>query len=110
MAAAGCGPQAARPAAIPQPANALDRGEPARAQPRLPTVKVWLGTNQITAEVAKTPNQIQTGMMFRKSIGEDDGMLFVFTRPHRASFWMKNVTVPLSPVPVAMNRAVLCTA
>jgi len=35
-------------------------------------------------------------MMFRESIGEDEGMLFVFYQPHRASFWMKNVTVELS--------------
>jgi uncharacterized membrane protein (UPF0127 family) len=50
----------------------------------------------LKAEIARTADQIRTGMMFRESIGEDEGMLFVFHRPHRASFWMKNVTVELS--------------
>ena len=55
-----------------------------------------MGPHTLKAEVAVTVDQIRTGMMFRDSIGEDEGMLFVFGRPHRASFWMKNVTVALT--------------
>jgi uncharacterized protein len=35
-------------------------------------------------------------MMWRTGMGEMEGMIFVFERPHRASFWMKNTLVPLS--------------
>lgn len=86
-ATAGAGPAAVQPA-VP--------GEPTRGLPRLPTIDLFLGTHRITAEVARSPMQIRTGMMFRASLGENEGMLFVFGAPHRASFWMKNVTVELS--------------
>jgi uncharacterized membrane protein (UPF0127 family) len=35
-------------------------------------------------------------MMFRTNIAETEGMLFVFSSPYRASFWMKNVPIDLS--------------
>jgi uncharacterized protein len=80
----------------PAPVRVSVPGEPTQAQPRLPTTDLYLGTHRITAEVARLPRQIRTGMMFRPSIGEDEGMLFLFSVPHRASFWMKNVFVELS--------------
>jgi uncharacterized protein len=67
-----------------------------RAQPRLPTLRVWLGAHPLTVEVARKPEEIRMGMMFRESLGDGEGMLFVFRYPQRVSFWMKNVTVPLS--------------
>lgn len=66
------------------------------AQPKLPQIKLWLKDKELLAEVATTPEQLMTGMMFRKEIGENEGMLFVFQNPHRASFYMKNTFVPLS--------------
>ena len=69
---------------------------PTQAQPRLPVIKLLLGTNEIAAELARTPTQWQTGMMFRQEVGEQEGMLFVFPGTQRASFYMKNTKVPLS--------------
>jgi uncharacterized protein len=66
------------------------------AQPKLRTMKLWLGPKEITAELAITETEIATGMMFRDKMGENEGMLFVFGRPHRTSFYMKNTYVPLS--------------
>lgn len=66
------------------------------AQPRLPTLKVWLGPHELTAEVARAPRERETGMMFRTNILENEGMLFVFPRPGQVGFWMKNVPIPLS--------------
>ena len=66
------------------------------AQPRLPTVKLWLGSQEVVSEVARTPAQIATGMMFRKEMGENEGMIFVFIRPHRTAFYMKNTFIPLT--------------
>lgn len=76
----------------PSPAH-----EPAgQPQPRLPTVKLWLGAQELVTEVARQPKEVETGMMWRTSMAENEGMLFVFAQPHRASFWMKNTLVPLS--------------
>jgi uncharacterized membrane protein (UPF0127 family) len=93
----GCGQQPGNGGeAHASPRPAATRWEPTEAQAKLPTEELFIGRHQIRAELARTVRQIQTGMMFRTSIGEDEGMLFVFARPYRASFWMKNVTVPLS--------------
>jgi len=67
-----------------------------RPQPKLPTIKLWLGTQEIIAEQAVTRSQIETGMMFRTEMAEHEGMLFVFAGPHRASFWMRNTLLPLT--------------
>lgn len=69
---------------------------PAAAQPKLQTMKLWLGAEEMVAELALTAEQVQTGMMFRTNLAENAGMLFVFSAPHRASFWMKNCPLPLS--------------
>jgi uncharacterized membrane protein (UPF0127 family) len=63
---------------------------PTHAQPQLQTIKLWLGPEEITAELALTQEQQMTGMMFRTNIPENSGMLFVFPGPFRASFWMMN--------------------
>lgn len=69
---------------------------PTEAQPRLATTKLWLGPDEITAEIARTPREIETGMMFRTNIAENAGMLFVFRGPNQRAFWMKNCPLPLS--------------
>ena len=46
-------------------------------------------------EVAKTPEQQAQGLMFRKSLGADQGMIFPRDPPVDASFWMKNTLIPL---------------
>jgi len=50
----------------------------------------------MTAELALTGIQVETGMMFRTNMAENEGMLFVFPVPHQTSFWMKNCPLPLS--------------
>jgi uncharacterized protein len=67
-----------------------------QAQPKLPTLKVWVGAQELITEVATTHTQVATGMMFRTNILENEAMLFVFGRPHQASFYMRNVPIPLS--------------
>jgi uncharacterized membrane protein (UPF0127 family) len=69
---------------------------PTKAQPKLRTMKLWLGSEEITAELAAAKREIETGMMFRTEIGENEGMLFIFPGPYRVAFWMKNCVIPLS--------------
>ena len=69
---------------------------PTSALAKLPTVKLWLGPQELAAEIARTPEQVQTGMMFRTNITDSDEMLFVLPYTQQAAFWMKNCLVPLS--------------
>jgi len=50
----------------------------------------------LTAEIADTPQASENGLMFRDSLPEGRGMLFVFEQPRKASFWMRNTKIPLS--------------
>ena len=67
-----------------------------QAQPKLPSLKLFVGAVEMEAEQALTDRQIKTGMMFRKTMGENEGMIFVFPRPEPRGFWMKNCLVPMS--------------
>jgi len=67
-----------------------------QAQPKLPSIKLFVGAVEMEAEQALTDRQIKTGMMFRKTMGNNEGMIFVFERPKRQGFWMKNCLVPMS--------------
>ena len=80
----------------PSPNGPPAQWEPTAAQPRLPTLKLWTGPAEITAEIASQTREIMTGVMFRTNIVKNEGMIFIFGQPHRASFWMKNCPRPLS--------------
>lgn len=54
------------------------------------------GSTLLQVEVAETDEQRALGLMHRKSLPEDHGMVFVFFEPHRGGFWMKNTLIPLS--------------
>ena len=72
------------------------RGHLPHAQPKLPTIKVWLGREELITEIAREPVQIATGMMFRTNMPENTAMIFVFSEPGPRSFYMRNCVVPLS--------------
>jgi uncharacterized membrane protein (UPF0127 family) len=69
---------------------------PAHAQPKLPTIRLWLGTEELITEMALTGEQQMTGMMFRTNIAENEAMIFVHPAPRPAAYWMTNCFVPLS--------------
>jgi len=51
-----------------------------------------------TVEVARTPDQQEHGLMERRALGADAGMLFPFDPPRPASFWMRNTLIPLDMI------------
>lgn len=65
-------------------------------QPQLKTVKLTLNGQIIEAEVADTVQSRTLGLMFRKEMAEQAGMIFVFDESAPRSFWMKNTPRPLS--------------
>lgn len=46
-------------------------------------------------EIARTPEEQARGLMFRKSLAADAGMLFLYTREEWQAMWMKNTLIPL---------------
>ncbi|KPF48796.1 hypothetical protein IP87_09495 [beta proteobacterium AAP121] len=65
-------------------------------QPKLKTIELTAGMHVIQTELALTPEQQQIGMMFRRSMGTNEAMLFVEETPGVRCFWMRNTYVPLS--------------
>ena len=62
----------------------------------LPVVTVDIRGHRVRAEVAATPDSRARGLMDRRQLGDDEGMLFVFPKADRHSFWMENTPLPLS--------------
>ena len=69
------------------------------AQRGLPMKAVQLVSEQETVplivEIAITAEQMEYGLMFRKTLPKERGMLFIFEEEKPLSFWMKNTLVPL---------------
>ena len=55
-----------------------------------------IGKDRYSIEIARTQEELQKGLMNRRTIPANSGMLFVFKEDRRLSFWMKNTFVPLS--------------
>jgi uncharacterized membrane protein (UPF0127 family) len=68
----------------------------AAAQDKLPTLALSAGIHVIQAEVANTSPSRTQGLMFRKSLAANQGMLFVFPDSGPQCMWMRNTYVPLS--------------
>ncbi|MEC7921842.1 MAG: DUF192 domain-containing protein [Planctomycetota bacterium] len=64
--------------------------------PRAAYLKLQVGQRQLNTEVAYSDVSRRRGLMYRKALEKDSGMLFVFPRKKMLSFWMKNTLIPLS--------------
>src|ERR1041385_5698355 len=91
----GCGKEGSS-APPPTTIAVADPFEPTQAQPRLQTMKLYVGTQEMVAELALSAIQQHTGMMVRTNMDENAGMLFPLPYTQRASFWMKNCPYHLS--------------
>jgi uncharacterized membrane protein (UPF0127 family) len=70
---------------------------PAQAQqPRLPEVDLTAGMHRIRAEVANDMGSRMQGLMYRRSMPQNAGMVFVFEENAAHCMWMKNTLIPLS--------------
>jgi len=56
------------------------------------------GVARFSVELADTPQARAQGLMFRESLPKSRGMLFIYDRPQRAVFWMKNTLIPLDMI------------
>ncbi len=62
------------------------------------TIHSSSGTHRFTAQVARTPAEQSMGLMFRKSLGPSEGMIFPYDPPQMVGFWMKNTLIPLDMI------------
>ena len=63
---------------------------------QFPVMSLSAGIHVVQAEVAATNENRMQGLMFRKSMGPNNGMLFVFPEEGQHCMWMKNTFLPLS--------------
>ena len=64
-------------------------------------------THTIRAELAETPQQQAQGLMFRREMGADEGMLFPSDFPQIRSFWMRNTVIPLDLIFVGPDKRII---
>jgi hypothetical protein len=74
------------------------------------TITTRKGTHRYRVEVAATPGQQATGMMYRREMAADTGMLFPMNPPRDASFWMRNTYVSLDIIFIGADGRVLNVA
>jgi uncharacterized membrane protein (UPF0127 family) len=95
--AVACG-RDADPAPTRTLAQASGETPATESQPRVEPEVVFetaSGPVKVTLEVVSTPALIQRGLMHRRHLPPDRGMLFVFASERVRSFWMKNTLIPL---------------
>ena len=70
-------------------------------------VRLTVGQAQLWVEVAEDEKSRTQGLMYRRQMPGDEGMLFVFEYPQSLSFWMKNTYLPLDIAFVARDGRIL---
>jgi uncharacterized membrane protein (UPF0127 family) len=80
------------------------------AQPTLPTTPMIIdtvkGANRFNVEMALTWEQQEVGLMFRRTLAPNAGMLFDFVRESNQAFWMKNTLIPLDLIFIKANGTI----
>ena len=69
--------------------------------------KIVVGKTPLRVEVVDTLEQQEQGLMFRQSLPENEGMLFVYKEPQEMSFWMRNTFIPLDIAFVGADGIIL---
>ena len=70
-------------------------------------ITLRIGKQTVHAEIADTPQSREHGLMQRAQLCVDCGMLFIFEKADKHSFWMKNTPLPLSIAFIAADGAII---
>ncbi|HET9811923.1 MAG TPA: DUF192 domain-containing protein [Sphingomicrobium sp.] len=102
-AVAACSPQPAPSA----PANDTSNDTSQTALQQVPLAVVSdSGTHAFTVEVARTLEEQEMGLMFRKALAPDHGMIFPYNPPRPVAFWMHNTLIPLDIIYVRADGTI----
>lgn len=69
--------------------------------------QVVINGNKIDVEIADEPQEQSTGLMNRESLGENNGMLFIFDNEQVRNFWMKNTLMPLDMLFISKDLVIV---
>jgi len=90
---------------------ASDQALPRHPESGLPIIPLTIQssgkTHAFRVEVAESRAEQAKGLMFRRSMGANEGMLFPFDAPREASFWMKNTVIPLDIIFIGADQRIL---
>lgn len=70
-------------------------------------VKISVEDKEYTVEIAKTEEERAKGLQNRKSLGDSEGMLFVFDKPQTVGFWMDKTEIPLDIIFIDEDEEVI---
>lgn len=98
---------AAAPGCKRTASDAPKQPDSASTFPRPGRIRITVGDSALWVEVAETPETRELGLMFRRELPDDEGMLFVFEYPQQLSFWMKNTYLPLDIAFVSSEGVIL---
>ena len=106
---AACSPQTAQ--AIPSETRAVsaqDDRHPVSGLEVIPLRVTQDGeVHRFRVEVAANREEQARGLMFRRELGPDEGMIFPLSPPRLASFWMKNTVIPLDIIFIGKDHRII---
>jgi uncharacterized membrane protein (UPF0127 family) len=106
LALAACSPKAADGAT--KTASAAPAVHPVSGLPVTPLTVTHAGQrHDFRVEIARSGAEQARGLMFRTSMGADEGMIFPMDPPRQAAFWMKNTVIPLDIVFIGVDHRIL---
>ena len=100
------GGSATKPATAAAP-DAAPGGESRHPESGLRVIPLRVGSHAFRVEVASSEEEQQRGLMFRKAMGADEGMIFLRQPPDYAAFWMRNTVIPLDIIFIGRDRRIL---
>jgi uncharacterized membrane protein (UPF0127 family) len=101
------GPRGSAPIEEPDTGTAPVRSDPPGPTPTVVFKPIGKPEVRLPVEMARTARQIQRGLMYRKFLPPDGGMLFMFRKTKVQSFWMKNTLIPLDMIFVSADMSVV---
>jgi uncharacterized membrane protein (UPF0127 family) len=76
-------------------------------QMELPRTTLTAGMYRLDVQIAATPQSREIGLMFRREMPQQEGMLFAFSVPAVQCFWMKNTILPLTAAFIADDGTIV---